>query len=130
MGSQLPTPKERKVFFINNVDQVCSPLLFPYFCIPPLYSSCCTQMLQVFQERRVMSDEVLERDIQYLIAAPLSFHSQVQKLDDMLMHQRELFAEEALKEIFPRLVSFVTQVIRPKKRNIGYLSQLPTCSSD
>jgi hypothetical protein len=48
-------------------------------------------MLQVFQERRVMSDEV-------------------QKLEDMLMQQRELFAEEALKDIFPRLVSFVIQV--------------------
>lgn len=48
------------------------------------------QMLQVFQERRVMSDEV-------------------QKLEDMLMQQRELFAEEALKDIFPRLVSFVLQ---------------------
>ena len=69
LSSQLPTSKERKVFIINNVDQ----------------------MLQVFQERRVMSDEV-------------------QKLDDMLMHQRELFAEEALKDIFPRLVSFVLQV--------------------
>jgi hypothetical protein len=51
-------------------------------------------MLQVFQERRVMSDEV-------------------QKLDDMLMQQRELFAEEALKDIFPRLVSFVLQVKSP-----------------
>lgn len=68
LSSQLPTSKERKVFIINNVDQ----------------------MLQVFQERRVMSDEV-------------------QKLEDMLMHQRELFAEEALKDIFPRLVSFVLQ---------------------
>lgn len=64
----LPTSKERKVFLINNVDQ----------------------MLSVFQERRVMSDEV-------------------QKLEDMLMQQRELFAEESLKGIFPHLVAFVVK---------------------
>jgi hypothetical protein len=29
------------------------------------------------------------------------------------MQQRELFAEEALKDIFPRLVSFVLQVPSP-----------------
>ena len=47
-------------------------------------------MLNVFQERRVMSEEV-------------------QKLEDMLMQHRELFAEDELKATFPRLVSFVTQ---------------------
>lgn len=35
--------------------------------------------------------------------------NEVQKLEEMLMQQRELFAEEALKESFPKLVSFVTE---------------------
>mmetsp|Transcript_8188 Transcript_8188/g.15453 ORF Transcript_8188/g.15453 Transcript_8188/m.15453 type:complete len:728 (+) Transcript_8188:155-2338(+) len=71
LGSQLGGGKEQKVFLINNIDQ----------------------MLTVFQERRVMSEEV-------------------EKLEDMLMQQSELFAEEALKEAFPRLLSFVLQTER------------------
>jgi hypothetical protein len=71
LGSQLGTNKEPKVFLINNIDQ----------------------MLSVFQERRVMSEEV-------------------EKLEDMLMQQTELFAEEALREAFPRLLSFVLQTER------------------
>jgi vacuolar protein sorting-associated protein 52 len=105
LASQLPTSKERKVFIINNVDQVSLPPFSSILislslslspCVLPLSLSLLLhlvsrQMLQVFQERRVMSEEV-------------------QKLEDMLMQQRELFAEEALKDIFPRLVSFVIQV--------------------
>ena len=71
LGSQLGGNKEQKVFLINNIDQ----------------------MLSVFQERRVMSEEV-------------------EKLEDMLMHQSELFAEDALHEAFPRLLSFVLQTER------------------
>jgi hypothetical protein len=68
LSSLFPTDKEKRVFFINNYDQI----------------------LSVFQERRVVSDEV-------------------QKFEDLLMHQRELFAEEEIKSSFPRLVSFVVQ---------------------
>ena len=71
LGSQLGNGKEQKVFLINNIDQ----------------------MLSVFQERRVMSEEV-------------------EKLEDMLMQQSELFAEDALREAFPRLLSFVLQTER------------------
>jgi len=35
---------------------------------------------------------------------------EVQKFEDMLMQQRELFAEEEIKGSFPRLISFVVQV--------------------
>jgi hypothetical protein len=45
----------------------------------------------VFQERRVSGDEV-------------------QKFEDLLMQQRELFAEDEVKASFPKLVSFVLQV--------------------
>ena len=71
LGSQLSSGKEQKVFLINNIDQ----------------------MLSVFGERRVMSEEV-------------------EKLEDMLMQQSELFAEEALREAFPQLLSFVLQTER------------------
>jgi hypothetical protein len=36
---------------------------------------------------------------------------QIEILEGMLMHQRELFAEESLKGIFSHLVSFVIQVV-------------------
>jgi hypothetical protein len=68
LSSLLPSAKEKKVFFINNYDQI----------------------LSVFQERRVVSEEV-------------------RRFEDLLMHQRELFAEEEIKSSFPRLVSFVVQ---------------------
>ena len=32
---------------------------------------------------------------------------EVQRFEDLLMHQRELFAEEEIKISFPRLVDFV-----------------------
>lgn len=35
----------------------------------------------------------------------------VQKFEDLLMQQRELFAEEEIKYSFPRLMEFVIQVI-------------------
>lgn len=49
------------------------------------------QILSVFQERRVGGEEV-------------------QRFEDLLMQQRELFAEEEVKASFPKLVSFVLQV--------------------
>lgn len=68
LSSLIPNPKEQKVFFINNFDQI----------------------LSVFQDRRVVSEEV-------------------QKFEDILLQQRELFAEEEIKTSFPRLISFVVQ---------------------
>ena len=47
----------------------------------------------MFQEKRIANEEV-------------------QKFDDLLMQQREMFAEEEIKSSFPRLVSFVLQVRR------------------
>lgn len=46
-------------------------------------------ILSVFQDRRLPSND------------------EVQKYEDMLMQQRELFAEEEVKHAFPRLISFV-----------------------
>lgn len=68
LSTQIPSQKEQKVFFINNFDQI----------------------LGVFQERRIVSEEV-------------------QKFEDILMQQREVFAEEEIKSAFPRLISFVVQ---------------------
>jgi vacuolar protein sorting-associated protein 52 len=68
LALQIPNPKEQRVFYINNFDQI----------------------LSVFQERRVVSEEV-------------------QKFEDILMQHREIFAEEEIKTSFPRLVSFVVQ---------------------
>jgi len=68
LGAMLLHSKDRKVFFINNLDQI----------------------LSVFQERRIISEEV-------------------QRFEDLLTQQRELFAEEELRESFPRLISFVLQ---------------------
>ena len=48
------------------------------------------QILKVFQDKRVVSEEI-------------------QKFEDILMQQREIFAEEEIKCAFPRLVSFVVQ---------------------
>ena len=64
----LPTSKDQRVFFINNYDLI----------------------LSVFQERRVVCEEV-------------------QRFEDLLMIQRELFAEEEVRGAFPRLISFVVQ---------------------
>ncbi len=49
------------------------------------------QILSVFQERRIMCEEV-------------------QKFEDLLMQQREFFAEEEIQNSFPRLIAFVQQV--------------------
>lgn len=68
LSLQISNSKEQNVFFINNFDQI----------------------LSVFQERRIVSEEV-------------------QKIEDLLMHKREFFAEEEIKSSFPRLVSFVLQ---------------------
>lgn len=68
-AAQIPAYKEQRVFLINNFDQV----------------------LSVFQERGLMSEEV-------------------QSFETLLMQQRELFAEEEIKAFFPRLISFVLQV--------------------
>lgn len=68
ISSTRPNAVEQKVFFINNYDLI----------------------LSVFQERRIISEEV-------------------QKFEDLLMKQRALFAEEEIKSSFPRLISFVLQ---------------------
>jgi hypothetical protein len=68
LSTQLVHSKERRVFFVNNYDQI----------------------LTIFQERRVLCDEV-------------------QKVEDLLMQQRELFAEEQIRSSFPNLISFVVQ---------------------
>ncbi len=68
-AAQISTYKEQRVFLINNYDQV----------------------LSVFQERGLMSEEV-------------------QCFETFLMQQRELFAEEEIKAFFPRLITFVLQV--------------------
>ena len=69
LSALLPNQKERRVFFINNYDQI----------------------LSVFQERNIMCEEV-------------------QQFEDLLMKQRELFAEEEIKNSFPKLIAFVQQV--------------------
>ena len=48
------------------------------------------QILSIFQEKRIVSEEM-------------------QKFEDILMQQREIFAEEEIKNAFPRLISFVIQ---------------------
>ena len=68
MSNLLGTTKDKKVFLINNFDQI----------------------LGVFQDRHVNSEEV-------------------QIFEQMLLQQRELFAEECLKSAFPKLLSFVVQ---------------------
>jgi vacuolar protein sorting-associated protein 52 len=68
LSTLIPNQKEQKVFYINNFDQI----------------------LGVFQERRVVSEEV-------------------QKFQDILLHQREIFAEEEIRSAFPKLISFVVQ---------------------
>lgn len=68
MTEQFARPKDKRVFFINNVDQI----------------------LLVMQERGIIDEET-------------------QKLEDVQLQQRELYAEEELKETFPRLISFVLQ---------------------
>jgi len=66
LATQLPSPKDKIVFLINNYDQI----------------------LGVFQESGVMFEDV-------------------QRVEDLLMTQRELFAEEEIRYSFPRLVDFV-----------------------
>eukprot|EP01038_Epipyxis_sp_PR26KG_P011064 gene11064-14850_t len=68
LAESLPTSKDRRVFFINNYDQI----------------------LSVFQERGILSEEV-------------------QKFDDLLMQQREYFAEEEIRNYFPKLIGYVLQ---------------------
>lgn len=68
LSHQLVSTKDRKVFLINNYDQI----------------------LGVLQERRSTGEEV-------------------QKFEDLMMRQRELFAEEEIKTSFSRLISFVIQ---------------------
>ncbi|CAM9642682.1 unnamed protein product [Phaeothamnion confervicola] len=66
LTDQLPTPKQRIVFLINNYDQV----------------------LSVFQERRIMSDETA-------------------RFEELLSRQREVFVEAELQERYGRLIDFV-----------------------
>lgn len=68
LSANLSHSKERRVFFVNNYDQI----------------------LSLFQERRIVCDEV-------------------QRIEDLLMQQRELFAEEEIRASFPKLISFVVQ---------------------
>lgn len=69
LSSLLPTTKDKKVFLVNNYDQI----------------------LSVFQERHVNNEEV-------------------QKFEELLLQQRELFAEESLRGAFPKLIAFVVHV--------------------
>jgi len=78
LASSLNSNKEKKVFTINNYDQI----------------------LNVFQERRIVCEEV-------------------QKFDDLLMQQRELFAEEEIRAFFPRLISFVVQTEQAMAEHIA-----------
>jgi hypothetical protein len=78
LASLLNTNKEKKVFIINNYDQI----------------------LSVFEERRIACEEV-------------------QKFDDLLMQQRELFAEEEIRAFFPRLISFVVQTEQAMAEHIA-----------
>jgi hypothetical protein len=49
------------------------------------------QIIRIFQEKQLISDET-------------------QRFEDLLMQQRELFAEEEIKAFFPKLIAFVLQV--------------------
>lgn len=92
LSALLPSARDRRVFFINNYDQVLprgrqschgltrSPCL--------LTLSALSQILSVFQERGIMCEEV-------------------QRFEDLLLQQRELFAEEEITQAFPRLIGFV-----------------------
>lgn len=51
--------------------------------------SCC-QVLSVFQEKRIISDETA-------------------RFEELLVRQRDYFVEEELKEKYRRLISFVQQ---------------------
>lgn len=68
MADQLPSNKLQVVFLINNYHEV----------------------LNVFQERRIISDETA-------------------RFEELLVRQRDFFVEEELKEKYKRLVSFVQQ---------------------
>lgn len=50
------------------------------------------QILSVFQDRGVLGEEV-------------------QRFEDLLLQQRELFAEEEIRHSFPKLLAFVLQVM-------------------
>jgi hypothetical protein len=84
LSSLLPTTKDKKVFLVNNYDQI----------------------LSVFQERHVNNEEV-------------------QKFEELLLQQRELFAEESLRGAFPKLIAFVVQVC--VVRSISNSLLLRTC---
>ncbi|CAM9679004.1 unnamed protein product [Ectocarpus sp. 12 AP-2014] len=68
MAEQLPSNKLQVVFLINNYHEV----------------------LRVFQERRIISDETA-------------------RFEELLVRQRDFFVEEELKEKYKRLISFVQQ---------------------
>ena len=78
LSALLTHSKERRVFFVNNYDLI----------------------LSVFQERRIICDEV-------------------QKIEDLLMQQRELFAEEEIRASFPLLISFVVQTEQAMNERVG-----------
>lgn len=63
-------------------------------------------ILAVFEERRIICDEV-------------------QKIEDLLMQQKELFAEEAIRASFPRLISFVVQTEQAMNERAGGGAQGP-----
>ena len=64
-----------------------------YYTHCTLYAVRCVrvQILSVFQERNVICEEV-------------------QRFEDLLMQQRELFAEEEIRNSFPKLIAFVLAV--------------------
>lgn len=61
--------------------------------IAPAYAM---QVLSVFQERRIISDETA-------------------RFEELLVRQRDFFVEEELKEKYKRLISFVQQT----EKNMG-----------
>lgn len=85
----IPDLKERRVFLINNYDQI----------------------LTVFHERQLISEEV-------------------QKFDDLLMQQREFFAEEEIKSSFPSLIAFVVRTELAIVENAVYNSSGATTNPD
>ncbi|CAM9364292.1 unnamed protein product [Chrysoparadoxa australica] len=68
LSERLPAEKQRLIFLINNYDQV----------------------LSVFAERRIISDETT-------------------RFEDLLSETRELFVEEELKQRYPQMLAFVQQ---------------------
>jgi hypothetical protein len=66
------------------------------------------QILSVFQEKNLICEEV-------------------QRFEDLLMQQREVFAEEEIKNSFPKLISFVLEVGGPICLSVDLFLSLCVC---